>query len=79
MEDVQSSAMTAIVAGAICPAGALRLGGGCEIQTQGALSLHLNEAGRRDDLPGNYACVWANPNMVQVTVKAWVTCLTPAS
>ena len=78
LENVQSSA-TGIVAIAICPAGGIRLGGGCEIQTQGASSLRLNQAGARNDLPGNYACVWDNPDMSQVTVKAWVTGLVPAS
>lgn len=77
LENVQTSA-TAVGVVATCPAGAIRLGGGCEIETQGALSLRLNEAGSRDGQPGNYTCLWDNPDLIQITVKAWVTCLTPA-
>jgi len=77
VENVQTGS-TGILAIAACPGGAIRLGGGCEIETPGSLSLRLNQSGARSGRPDNYGCVWDNPNMVQVTAKAWVTCLTPA-
>lgn len=71
-----TSIITAIVA---CPAGAFRLGGGCELLAQsGDRTLHLRQAGFRSDLPGNYGCEWDNPDNFQATGKAWVTCLVPA-
>jgi len=78
IEDVQTGS-NGIFAGAICPAGATRLGGGCEIEAQGGSeSLHLRQAGFRNGRPGNYTCQWDNPDHVDATAKAWVTCLLPA-
>lgn len=79
VEGTQSTALAVVSVGASCAAGALRLGGGCEIETQGSLTLQLYEAGDRNGSQNSYACVWNNPDAIQVTVKAWVTCLTPAS
>lgn len=78
LEGLPQSGNGIISAIASCPAGALRLGGGCELDGQNAIQLRLVQSGRRSDLPGNYGCVWDNPDMVQITGKAWVTCLMPA-
>ena len=64
-------------AAAVCPAGSTILGGGCEVETERVL-MELRESGKRG-APASYGCAWQNPNLQQVTVRAWATCLQPAS
>lgn len=67
---------------AACPAGALRLGGGCEISMNpngSAPDMRLFDAGNRLGSTDSYWCRWDNPATVNVTGRAWVTCLMPAN
>lgn len=67
----------AVGAAAACPAGAIVLGGGCELAGQNT-NIPLNHAGS-NVVNNAYGCQWLNPSSINIeTVKAWAVCLTPA-
>lgn len=67
---------------AICPAGYILVGGGCEAYAKAAPfnELRLFTAGGRvvpSDPARIYVCEWDNPLEIRATITAWATCQSP--
>lgn len=76
VEDRRTHSTPGVFAGVVCPDGSTLLGGGC--QHEGAGTLTLVSAGAREGGSEVFVCDWRQAGTEQVTVVAWATCLNPA-